>query len=189
MLRKFLVGATLALGASTSAWAVPETFDLDPAHTYPSFQINHLGFSEMRGSFYSTTGTLVYDMEKRTGSVNVTIDAASISTGFGKRDEHLRSKDFFNVEKFATLNYQSDPFALDAAQAVPVTGSLTLLGVSKPVTLSVKPTKCATRMDHNFVCGAIVSGQIKRSDWGMNAFVPFVGDEVTLQIEVEAIKK
>jgi polyisoprenoid-binding protein YceI len=175
--------------ATLPAWAVPENFDLDTDHTYPSFEINHLGFSEMRGSFYSTSGTLMYDQEKHSGNVAVTINAASISTGFGKRDEHLRSKDFFNVEKFPTLTYKSDAFQLEADKSVPVTGTLTMLGVSKPVTLNVKPTKCGKRMDKDYVCGAVVWGDIKRSDWGLNAYVPFVSDEVKLKIEVEAIKK
>jgi polyisoprenoid-binding protein YceI len=189
MLRNLLVGSTLALCAAAPAWAAPENFELDAAHTFPSFEINHLGFSEMRGSFYSTSGTLVYDQEKRTGNVSVTIDAASISTGFAKRDEHLRSKDFFNVEKFPTLSFKSDAFQLDADKAAAVSGLLTMLGVSKPVTLEVTPTKCAMRPDKNFVCGAVISGLIKRSDWGLSAYSPFVGEEVKLKIEVEAIKK
>jgi polyisoprenoid-binding protein YceI len=189
MLRQTLAGTSLALAAAMPAWAAAENFDLDAQHTYPSFEIMHLGFSEMRGSFFSTSGSMVYDQEKRIGSVAVTIDAASIATGFAKRDEHLRSKDFFNVEKYPMLSYRSDTFELDPDKAVPVTGTLTMLGVSKPVTLDVRPTRCGQRMDHNYVCGALVSGTIKRSDWGLNAFVPYVGDDVKLHIEVEAIRK
>jgi polyisoprenoid-binding protein YceI len=189
MMRNVLVGTSLVLCAALPAWAAPESFELDAVHTYPSFEISHLGFSEMHGSFYSTTGSLTYDQEKRSGTVAVTIDAASITTGFVKRDEHLRSKEFFNVEKYPTLSYKSDAFTLDADKPVAVTGMLTMLGVSKPVTLNVKPTKCGKRMDKDYVCGAAVWGEIKRSDWGLNAYVPFVGDEVKLKIEVEAIKK
>lgn len=189
MLRNVLVGSTLLLSAAAPAWAAVDTFELDSTHTYPSFTVNHLGFSELRGAFYNTTGTLSYDQEKRTGSVSVTIDTTSVSTGFAKRDEHLRSKDFFNAEKFPSMTFKADSFQLDADKAVPVTGSLTLLGVTKPVTLQVKPTKCAMRMDKNFVCGAVISGSLKRSDWGMTTYVPFIGDDVQLQIEVEAAKK
>jgi len=184
-----LVGTVLFSSLSAAAAAAPANYELDPAHTYPSFVINHLGFSEMRGSFTSTQGSLTYDEDKRTGSVSVTIDAASIDTGFGKRDEHLRSKDFFNVEKFPSLTFKSEPFQLEAGKEATVGGTLTMLGVSKPVSLTATPTRCGMRMDKNYVCGAIVSGQIKRSDWGLNAYVPFVGDDVRLQIEVEAIKK
>jgi polyisoprenoid-binding protein YceI len=189
MLRNLLLASGLATCAALPAWAAPERFELDGAHTYPSFEINHLGFSTMRGSFTATSGALVYDEERRSGSVSATIDAASIATGFAKRDEHLRSKDFFNVEKFPTLRFQSDPFQLEADKPTAVTGALTLLGVTKPVSLNVQPTRCGKRMDKDYVCGAMVTGVIKRSDWGMNAYVPFVSDEVKLQIEVEAVKK
>lgn len=189
MLRKLLAGSTFALCLGAPAWGATENFDLDSAHTFPSFEINHLGFSDLRGSFNSTTGTLSYDEEKRTGKVSVSIDAASIATGFGKRDEHLRSKDFFNVEKYPTLSFQSEAFQLDADKTTPVIGSLTMLGVTKPVTLNVRTTRCGQRMDKNYVCGAMISTQLKRSDWGLSAYVPFVGDDVRIQIEVEATKK
>jgi len=189
MLRHVLAAAAVTACAIVPAWAAPANFDLDPAHTYPSFEINHLGFSTMRGTFTATTGALVYDQEQRTGSVKATIDAASVTTGFAKRDEHLRSKDFFNVEKFPTLSFAADSFRLEVDKPVAVAGELTLLGVTKPVTLQVQPTRCGDRPDKQYVCGAVVTGQIKRSDWGLTAYVPFVGDEVKIQIEVEATKK
>jgi len=189
MMRNILAASATALCTLVPAWAASENFDLDPAHTYPSFEINHLGFSVMRGVFTATAGTLVYDEEQRAGSVKASIDAASIFTGFGKRDEHLRSKDFFNVEKYPTLSFASDVFKLEPDKPVAVSGALTLLGVTKPVSLQVQPTRCGARPDKQYVCGAIVTSQIKRSDWGMTAFVPFVGDDVKITIEVEAMKK
>lgn len=189
MLRNVFAASAMALCACVPAWAASANFDLDPAHTYPSFEINHLGFSVMRGSFTSTTGSLVYDEEQRTGNVKATIDASSIYTGFAKRDEHLRSKDFFNVEKYPTLSFSSDSFKLEADKPVAVTGALTLLGVTKPVSLQVQPTRCGSRPDKQYVCGAVVTSQIKRSDWGLTAYVPFVGDDVKIQIEVEAMRK
>jgi len=178
-----------ALAAAAPAWAAAENYDLDPAHTYPSFEISHLGFSVLRGSFQSTSGALSYDEATHTGSVKATIDAASINTGFAKRDEHLRSKDFFDVEKFPTLSFSAQGFTLEPGKAAAVAGTLTMLGVTKPVDLSVQPTQCAKRMGSDYVCGAMVSGAIKRSDWGLSAFVPYVGDEVKIQVEVEAVKR
>ncbi len=189
MLRRQIFSAAIAIAAGAPAWAAAENFDLDVLHTYPSFEINHLGFSVMRGVFTSTSGALNYDEANRSGSVKATIEAASLSTGYAKRDDHLRSKDFFNVEKFPTLSFSSDSFKLEADKPVTVSGNLTMLGVTKPVTLNVKPTRCGNRPDKLYVCGALVNGSLKRSDWGMNAYVPFVSDEVTIQIEVEAIKK
>jgi len=190
MLRNLCAAAALTLSALAPAWAASENFDLDPAHTYPSFEINHLGFSVMHGTFTATAGSLVYDEQQHKGSVKATVDATSIFTGFAKRDEHLRSKDFFNVEKYPTLSFASDAFELEPDKAVNVSGALTMLGVTKPVTLQVQPTRCGSRpSDKQYVCGAIVTSQIKRSDWGMTAYVPFVGDDVKIAIEVEAIKK
>jgi len=187
MLRKLLTACAIA--ATAPAWGAADGFDLDPAHTYPSFEINHLGFSVMRGSFLSTSGSLSYDEASRTGSVKATIDAASISTGYAKLDEHLRSKDFFDVDKYPTLSFASDTFKLEADKPVTVSGTLTMLGVTKPVSLNVQPTQCAKRMGTDYVCGAIVTGAIKRSDWGLSAYVPYVSDDVKIQVEVEAIKK
>jgi polyisoprenoid-binding protein YceI len=189
MLRKCLAASALAILAAHPAWAATDTFDLDATHTYPSFEINHLGFSVMRGAFTATTGTLSYDQQAHTGSIKATIDVASIATGFAKRDEHLRSKDFFNVEKFPTMTFAADNFTLQADKPVTVAGSLTLLGVTKPVSLSVQATQCGKRMGQDYVCGAMVSTTIKRSDWGMNTYVPYIGDDVKIQVEVEAIKK
>lgn len=189
MIRNILAASATALCTLMPAWAASANFDLDPAHTYPSFEINHLGFSVMRGVFTATTGSLVYDEEQRAGSVKANIDAASVFTGFAKRDEHLRSKDFFNVEKYPTLSFASDVFRLEPDKPVAVSGALTLLGVTKPVSLQVQPTRCGSRPDKQYVCGAIVTSQIKRSDWGMNALVPFIGDDVKITIEVEAMRK
>jgi polyisoprenoid-binding protein YceI len=190
MLRHILAASALSVCAVAPALAAADNFELDPTHTYPSFEISHLGFSVMRGSFTATTGTLVYDQATHAGSVKATIDASSISTGFAKRDEHLRSPDFFNVAKFPTLSFASDKFTLEPDKAVPVAGTLTMLGVTKPVTLTVKPSRCGMRpSDKAYVCGAFVSTAIKRSDWGLNTYVPYIGDDVTIQVEVEAIKK
>ena len=188
MSSRVLIAGLLALAAAAPVLAEPESFELDPTHTYPSFEVNHLGFSVMRGSFTSTKGTLTLDNAAKKGSVEATIDAGSVSTGFAKRDEHLRSKDFFNVEQFPTLTFKADNFTWDA-KPTQVAGNLTMLGVTKPVTLQVEPTKCDTRIDKAFVCGAVVTTTIKRTDFGMKAYVPYISDDIKVQIEVEAAKK
>ncbi|MBV1774373.1 YceI family protein [Burkholderiaceae bacterium DAT-1] len=181
--------AALITGASLAAFAAPEKFEFDATHTYPHFEINHLGFSVMRGMFTDTTGTLTLDRAAKTGQVEATISTKSINTGMDKRDEHLRSKDFFNVEQFPTMTFKSEKFAFKKGEPVAAEGTLTLLGETKPVKLMIKPSKCAVRMvDQKFVCGADVSTTIKRSDWGLKAYVPYVGDDVKISIEVEAVK-
>jgi polyisoprenoid-binding protein YceI len=188
MTHRIVIAALLGGALAAPALAAPESYEFDPTHTYPSFEVNHLGFSVMRGYFTSTSGTLTLDNDAKTGAVDASIDAASVSTGFAKRDEHLRSKDFFNVESFPKITFKSDKFTWDS-KPTDVAGMLTLHGVTKPVTLNVVPTKCDMRMDKAFICGAVVTTSIKRSDFDMKTYVPYISDEVKIQIEVEAAKK
>lgn len=189
MLKK-TIAALVAGSLSLSAVAAVENFDFDVTHTYPSFEVNHLGFSITRGFFKENKGTLTLDREAKKGSVEVVIDAKSIETGLAKRDEHLRAKDFFNIEQFPTVSFKSSNFKFDGANPVEAAGELTMLGVTKPVTLKINPMKCDIRfVDKNYVCGADVTTTIKRSEWGMKAYVPFVGDDVKIAVQVEAVRK
>jgi polyisoprenoid-binding protein YceI len=186
-----LAGFTFAAALlAAPAFAAPEAFDLDATHTYPNFEISHFGFSTMHGQFTSTSGTLTLDTAAKKASVTATIDAKSVSTGFGKRDDHLRSKEFFNVEQFPALTFKADNFYWDGVKPAQVAGSLTLLGVTKPVTLTVQPTRCDVRVtDKAYTCGAQITATVNRSDFGMKAYLPYIGDEVKIQIEVEATRK
>lgn len=184
-----LLAAALAASVSFSAFAATESFEFDATHTYPSFEVSHFGFSLVRGMFKESRGTLTLDRDAKTGSVDVTIDAKSIETGFAKRDDHLRSKDFFNVAEFPALTFKASNFKFDGSNPVEAIGELTMLGVSKPVTLKINPLKCGDRMDKKYVCGADVSAQIKRSDWGLKTYVPSIGDDIKITIEAEAMRK
>ena len=177
----------------TAAFALPaaaaDSYTVDPSHTYPNFEINHLGFSTMHGRFGATTGKIVLDTAAKSGSIDITIDATSIDTGHAKRDTHLKSDEFFNVGKFPTLTYKSTKLKFDGDKLSGADGELTLLGVTKPVSLAVNAFKCAPHpMNKKPMCGANAITTIKRSDFGLSAYVPAVGDEVTISIEVEAVK-
>ena len=185
-----LIASLLAVGLAATAFAAPESFELDPTHTYPTFEISHLGYSTMRGSFNDTTGKLTLDRAAKTGSLSAVVQIASLTTGFGKRDDHLKSKDFFNLAQFPTAEIKADKFTFEGDNPVKAEGTLTLLGVTKPITLAINQMKCEVRgMDHVYVCGGEVSTTIKRSDWGMKTFLPFIGDDVKIAVEVEADKK
>lgn len=184
-----LIATLLATGLSAAAFAAPEKFVLDATHTFPSFEVNHLGFSVMRGFFRDTTGTLELDTAAKTGKLEAVVKTTSLMAGQDALIEHLKSKDFFNVAEFPTATVKADKFSFDGEKPVKAEGSLTLLGVTKPVTLNITPMKCDVRMGKDFVCGADVSTTIKRSDWGMKAYVPFVGDDVKITVEVEAVKQ
>ncbi|GAB3268584.1 YceI family protein [Chitinimonas naiadis] len=184
-----LIATLIAAGLSAASFAATEKFVLDSTHTYPSFEINHLGFSITRGMFKDTEGTLDLDRAAKSGKLEATIKTTSLETGFDKRDEHLKGKDFFNVAEFPTAVVKADKFSFDGEKPVKAEGTLTLLGVTKPVSLTITPLKCDMRMGKDFVCGADVAAVIKRSEWGMKAYVPFVGDEVKIAVQVEAIKQ
>lgn len=169
-----------------------DSYTIDPTHTYPHFSINHLGFSTMQGRFDNTSGKVTLDRAAKTGSVEITIEAASITTGFAKRDKHLKSPDFFNVAEFPTLTYKSSAVKFQGDTPVSVEGNLTLLGVTKPVTLTISTFNCGPdpmdKLKKKQKCGADASAQIKRSDFGMKYAIPAAGDEVKLVFEIEAYK-
>lgn len=183
-----LLGAVAIATLPISAIAA-DSYTLDSAHTYPHFSISHLGFSTMQGRFDRTSGNVSLDRAAKTGTVDITIDATSISTGFAKRDEHLRGPDFFNSAEFPEITYNSKTMHFDGDTPTSVDGNLTILGVSKPVTLKISNFKCGVHpMNKKDICGAAASAAIKRSDFGVNYGLPAIGDDVQLVFEVEAVK-
>lgn len=184
-----LIFSLLAATLAGAVFAAPEMLTLDPAHTKPEFAVSHFGFSTTRGFFKDTTGTLEIDRDAKTAKLEAVVKTTSIETGLDKLNEHLSSKDFFNVAQFPTATVKADKFTFDGDKPTKAEGTLTLLGVTKPVVLDIAFTKCGTRAtDHKFDCGAEVTTTIKRSDWGMTTYVPFIGDDVKITVQVEAVK-
>ena len=186
-MKKLLLMAGVALLPVNSVLAA--NYTIDPGHTYVSFAINHLGFSTMRGKFNQQTGSMQYDPASKKASVTIEIDAASIDTGHEKRDEHLRSPDFLNAVENPTITFKSTKTGWNGNKLSTVTGDLTILGVTKPVTLKVDSVNCG---EHPFnkkqVCGFDAEGSIKRTDFGVTYGAPAIGEVLDLQIEVEAFK-
>ena len=183
-LAAFLITAAFALPATAA-----DSYTVDPAHTYPNFEINHLGFSTMHGRFGATNGKIVLDSAAKSGSIDITIDATSIDTGHAKRDTHLKSEEFFNVGKFPILTYKATRLNFNGDKLTGADGELTLLGVTKPVSLAVTSFICGPHpMNKKQMCGANATATIKRSDFGLSTYVPAVSDEVKIVIEVEAVK-
>jgi polyisoprenoid-binding protein YceI len=182
--------AILAVSVALPLSAVAaDSYTVDPNHTFPHFQINHLGFSTMHGRFDKTSGTITLDSAAKTGSVDISIETASISTGYVKRDEHLKSPDFFNAAEFPAITYKSTAMHYKGDTPASVDGNLTISGVTKPVTLTIDAFNCgANPMNKKEECGAAASAQIKRSDFGVKYGLPNIGDDVKLEFEIEAIK-
>jgi polyisoprenoid-binding protein YceI len=166
-----------------------DSYTIDPAHTFPGFEINHLGFSNMRGTFNTTSGKIVLDPLGRAGSIDAVIDVSSVTTGQAKRDEHLRSPDFFDVAKYPTMTFKSTKLKYNGNSLVSADGDLTLHGVTKPVSLTVTNFHCAANpISKKPTCGGNATATIKRSEFGISTYVPAISDEVKISIEVEAIK-
>lgn len=179
----------IAMMTSVSAHAA-ESYTIDPFHTYPNFEINHLGFSTMHGRFGKTEGKLTIDWANNTGTVDIVIDAASIDTGMKKRDDHLRSPDFLNAAEFPEITYKSTKVKINDDKTARVDGNLTIMGVTRPVTLEVESINCGEHpmQKGTHVCGFDAEGEIKRSDFGITYALPAVGDEMELKIQVEATR-
>jgi polyisoprenoid-binding protein YceI len=186
MKKQILIATLIAASASS---AIAATYNIDPSHTFPSFEADHMGLSVWRGKFDKTSGTVTMDRAAKTGTLDVTIQAASINFGFEKMNEHAKNADMFNVEKFPTVTYKSQNFKFEGDQLVGVEGELTMLGVTKPVSLKVDRFKCIMHPRYKReVCGANAIAEFKRTDFGLNYGTPAFAPEVRLAIQIEAIK-
>ena len=179
--------AMLAL-ITGSAIAAPVTYNVDPAHTYPSFTADHFGgISVWRGKFNSTSGKVVYDKDGKSGSIEVTVDMSSINFGMPKLDEHAKSPEIFDAAKYPTATYSGKFTKFNGSTPTEAQGTLTMHGVTKPVTLVVNSFKCFQNpMIKKEVCGADASAAFSRADFGVNYGDKYgFKQEVTLQIQVE----
>ncbi len=193
-MRRLLV---VGLGLLLSMPAFASTWELDPSHTSVQFAVSHLMVSTVRGTFNRTSGTVNLDEADSTkSSVEATIDVASIDTREAKRDEHLKGPDFFDIAKFPTITFKSKAISSPGADKFRIVGDVTIHGVTKEIALeasgSPKPFKDPfgkTRL------GGAVSGKLNRKDFGMtwnknlDSGGVVVGDEITITIDVEMVKK
>ncbi len=187
----FAAAAALAAAIASPAFAAGTTYNLDPSHTYPSFETDHFGgVSVWRGKFTKSSGTVVIDRAAKTGTVDVTIDATSIDTGNGALDKHVRSAEMLDADKFPTATYKGTSIKFDGDKPVEVIGTFTLHGVTKPLNLKIDSFKCFQNpMLKREVCGADASAEFNRADYGVN-YGEGYGFKMatTLQIQVEGVK-
>jgi polyisoprenoid-binding protein YceI len=187
-----LAAPILSIWVAGAATAAPLKYTIDPDHTYPSFEADHFGgLSTWRGKFNRTSGTIVYDKEAGSGTLDITIDPASVDTGHDKLNEHVRTgPDMLDVKKYPTATYSGKLSKFVNGAPTEVDGTLTLHGVSKPVTLRIDHFDCRPhpmKKGQN-VCGANATGTIDRGtfgvDWGRNYGFKM---DVKLEIQVEAL--
>lgn len=176
-----------------AAAAAPESFTVDPIHSSVNFYVEHLGLTNIYGKFTKFGAKFTMDRAARSGAVDVTIETASVDSGDSdkgsrprSRDDHLRTADFFNAAEFPRMTYKSSRVVFTGDNPSAIEGSLTLLGVTKPVALTIERFKCnpatATAKER---CGGIVVGKFKRSEFGMTRGIPGIGDEVSVTIGFE----
>jgi polyisoprenoid-binding protein YceI len=188
---KIALPAALLAFLAGAALAEPVAYQIDPAHTYPSFEADHFGgMSVWRGKFDRSSGAIVLDKEKGTGTVEITVETASIDFGMPKLNEHTKSAEMFDVEKYPTATYKGTLSGFKNGAPTKVTGELTLHGVTHPLMLTIRQFKCMDYpMDKKQHCGADVAGTLNRADYGIS-----YGDkygfkmEVKLAIQVEAVR-
>lgn len=188
-MNKFFLAAAFAAAAALPAAAEPETYTVDVNHTRPEFEVRHLGLSIQRGRFDKVSGKIDFDAAAKKGNADITIDTTSLDSGNAKLDTHLKSEDFFNVEKFPAMTFKGSNFTFEGDNLKSVGGNLTLLGVTRPVVLTANVFNC---LMHPIVkkkaCGGDFSATLKRSEFGMKYLVGGVSDDVTLRVNIEALK-
>ena len=180
--------ATLMAGA---AHAESAAYAIEPSHTFVTFEIGHFGTSTNRGRFDKKEGSVQLDRAGKSGKVELTIDATSISTGTAAFDKHLQSADLFDAAKYPTIKFAADNFSFNGDKVAAVTGTLTLLGKTQPVTLTAKQFNCYQNpMLKREVCGGDFETTIDRTAFGMNYGIAWgFPKDVHLVVQVEAVKQ
>lgn len=182
----------LAFAALTAApvLAAQETYVVDGNHTYPRFSYSHFGYSTQLSRFDKTSGTVVFDKAARTGAVDIVIDAKSVDTGSAAFNEHIQGEDFLDTAKYPTATFKSTKVIFEGDKPVAIEGKLTLKGVTKPVTLTVTSFQAMPHpMLKKDAIGANAYTMVKRSEFNAGKYAPNVGDDVRIDIAIEAIKQ
>lgn len=183
--------AATGLLATTAVQAAPAEYAIDPSHTFATFEIDHFGASTNRVRFDKKSGTVQFDKAGKTGQVTIELDMASVNSGTPAFDKHLKSADIFNVEKFPTAKFVSDKFVFDGDKLKEITGKLTLMGNTHPVTLTAHKFTC---YDHprfkREVCGGDFEATIDRTVWGVDYGVNWgAAKSVRLVLTAEAVQQ
>lgn len=188
MKKTLALTATIASLLFTPAFAA-DRFEFDKSHTNILFYVNHLGFSDMVGVFTDYDGYFTFDPNKpEDSSIDVTLKPGGIRTSSAKLDSELQGEKFFNSEKFPTITFVSKKVNITGKDTGEVEGIATMLGVSKPVTLSVHFNKADYHpFTKDFVAGFSAKATLKRSDFGMKEYLPMVGDDIRIEVHTEGV--
>jgi len=192
MKKLIALSATLVLAATVAspASAAPETYVVDPGHTFARFSYDHFGLSTQLSRFEKTGGTVVLDKTAGQASVDIVIDTASVDTGSALLDEHIQGPDFLDTARYPTATFKSTKVTFAGDRPVSIDGDLTIKGITRPVTLTVTSyTNVPHPMLKKDAIGANATTVIKRTEFNAGKYAPNVGDELTISIALEAIKQ
>ena len=187
-LNRLAAALAFATVAATSAIAAPQTYVVEGTHTFPRFSYSHFGYSTQLSRFDKTTGTVVFDAEGKTGAVDIVIDMTSVNTGFTDFNGHIQGEDFLDTAKFPKATFKSTKVVFEGDKPKSIEGNLTLKGVTKPVTLTVTSFQAMPHpMMKKPAIGANAFTVVKRSEFNAGKYAPYVGDDVRIEIAIEAI--
>ena len=183
--------AAAALLSAGLVQAQSASYAIDPTHTFATFEISHFGASVNRARFDKKTGSVTFDKAGKTGKVDISIDASSVNSGTAAFDKHLQSADLFNAAQHTKITFVSDKFSFNGDKVSEVSGQLTLLGKTGPVTLKANQFNCyQSPMLKREVCGGDFEATIDRTQWGMNYGVDWgFAKNVRLVVQIEAVKQ
>jgi polyisoprenoid-binding protein YceI len=177
----------LLLAAPTPA--APEAFVIDTVHSFTNFEVGHLGITWIRGRFNQTAGKITLDRVEKKGSIEAEIDATSVDTGYTRRDELLRTENYFNVAQHPTITFRAGNLRFNGEALAGAEGELTMLGVTRPVKLEITSFKCITHpVNKRELCGAVATATIQRSEFGMTKVSRSISEEIRIYLNIEAIK-
>lgn len=169
--------------------AAPETFVIDMPHSFSNFEVGHLGITRIRGRFNKTAGKITLDRAEKKGSIEAEIDVASVDTGYTRRDQLLQNENYFNVAQYPTMTFRSSNLRFNGDALAGAEGELTMLGITRPVTLEITSFKCITHpVNKREICGAVATAAIQRSEFGMTKASKSISEEVRIYLNIEAIK-
>jgi len=191
MMSRLFAASLLAVSFALPVMAEPRTYVIDDSHTYPHFSYDHFGLSKQTARFSNTRGSIEYDADAPSASLDIVIDMNSVDTGYGEFDTHLRSDDFFDTEQYPYARFRSTDVHFQGSQPTAIEGVLTIKGISQSVTLDVTRFEAMPHPmeEGKHAVGANAEVTVLRSDFDAGMYAPYVSDEVTISIAVEAISE
>lgn len=187
-MKKYLAACALSAALVTPAFSA-DTYTMDPEYTIPTFEVQHLGFTTQRGRFDKSEGKVMLDFAAKKGLVEFTVFTNSLDMGSQAWTIHVSSPGLFDVEQYPTMTFKSDNLTFDGNKVVAASGQFTLLGVTKPLKVTVDHFTCGINpTNKKAMCAGNIAATIKRSEFGMTKYIPTVSDEININVPVEAYK-